>query len=367
MTWNWQKPNWPNFTYKTDELRVLESVFLQKVGEFSDLVSILESEDSDNLTVEILTDEAVNTSKIEAQILDRASVQSSIQNLFGFKNNPRLVKPAENGISELISNLYNTYTESLSHEYLYNWHKLLLSKSNSVEHIGEYRKHLDPMLVVSGQVNNPKIHFEAPPSSEIPNQMNQFLSWYNHCNTENRLNVLVKSGIAHLYFISIHPFEDGNGRIARFISQKSIIQDLGKPIILSISNIINKHKNEYYNQLDKSNKSLEITDWLIYFAKTIIESLEFSNIKIRSIINKNKILRKFGNSLNSRQIKLINKLFEYDYESFEGGLSLSNYLSIVKTSSATASRDLSELVKLGVLAKTGEKRYTRYLLNPQSF
>jgi Fic family protein len=220
------------------------------------------------------------------------------------------------------------------------------------------------MQVVSGAVYKPKIHFEAPPSSSMVKEMAKFISWFTDTapNGKNPLPALTRAGFAHLYFVSIHPFEDGNGRIARAIAEKALSQSLGQPTLIALSRNIQAHRKSYYDALEANNKELSITNWLEYFAKTILNAQEYSQKMIDFLIEKTKLYDRIDGQLNPRQEKIIERMFREGLEGFKGGLSAENYIRITDTSRATATRDLQNLVEKGVFIKSGELKSTRYYL-----
>src|SRR5258708_94358 len=212
MTWNWQKSDWPNFTWDAALLRKAEELFLLGSGMFTGTIRHLGEQDQEQLMIEAISTEALTTSEIEGEILDRASVQSSIRQQLGLSADHRGVKPAEQGIAEMMVNLYRSFAEPLSEETLFGWHRMLTNGRRDLKNIGEFRTDAQPMQVVSGAIHAPRIHFEAPPSSLIPKEMASFVKWFNGTAPEGSvpLPALTRAGIAHLYFESIHPFEDGN-------------------------------------------------------------------------------------------------------------------------------------------------------------
>jgi Fic family protein len=220
------------------------------------------------------------------------------------------------------------------------------------------------MQVISGPIHKPKIHFEAPSSEKIPHEMKLFINWFNNTSKSHSkpFSPLIRAGIAHLYFVSIHPFEDGNGRIARALAVKSLASSTNQPVLIALSDTIIKNNKTYYSMLEASNKNNQITKWLLYFSKTIIEAQKNSIELIEFIIKKTKFFDKFGNKLNDRQKKIIIRIFAEGPQGFEGGLSADNYISITKTSRATATRDLKDLFNKQILLKKGERKSTRYYL-----
>jgi Fic family protein len=222
------------------------------------------------------------------------------------------------------------------------------------------------MQVISGTVGKEKIHFEAPPSGKVPEEIKQFLKWFNDSapggNSEIRKAPL-RSAIAHLYFESIHPFEDGNGRIGRAVAEKALSQTLGRPVILSLSKTIEANKKAYYNALQKGQRSNEITDWIRYFAEVILSAQREARQLIEFTLKKSIFFDRFKAQLNERQLKVIRKMFEAGPDGFEGVMNATKYISITKTSKATATRDLQLLAEIKAFLISGGGRSTRYSLN----
>ena len=364
--WNWLLKNWPHFTYDTEALKELELAFSQNSGMVLGVLKHINDDSRDDLLVEILSDEAMKTSEIEGEILNRDSVQSSIKRNLGLSVDKRKVPPAEFGIAEMMVDLYQNYEKPLSHDQLFEWHKMITNGRRDLTDIGRYRTHEEPMQVVSGRLDKPTIHFEAPPSKQMQSEMNQFVNWFNKVHSGSKaldISPLAKAGLVHLYFVCIHPFEDGNGRIARALAEKSIALSTKRPTLISLSHTIEANKKDYYNGLENNNKTLEITDWLVYFGQTILDAQDDTLKRIDFLIEKTKFFDRFSKKLNDRQLKVVIRLFEAGHTGFLGGLSADNYTKIAKTSSSTATRDLADLVEKKILKKTGELKGTRYWLN----
>ncbi|MDR0934251.1 MAG: Fic family protein [Burkholderiaceae bacterium] len=366
MRWNWQQEDWPHFAYDKTALAPLEERFLRASGEFIGIFRHVDTKDQDALRIELISEEALKTSEIEGEILDRVSVQSSLRQQFGLdvKGSGR-VRQQERGIAEMMSQLFTTFAEPLQQETLFSWHNMLMSGTQQLRQIGHYRDHSDPMQIVSGPVTRPKIHFEAPPSKRVPGEMARFIQWFNDTapHGPGPLPALTRAGIAHLYFESIHPFEDGNGRIGRALVEKVLSQHLGQPYLLALSYTIERGRKAYYDHLERANKHNEITSWLLYFAETILAAQQNTVERVTFVIEKARFYNNMAGRLNERQAKVIARLFREGPEGFKGGLSANNYISITRTSPATATRDLQDLVDKGALIRTGERRYTRYWLN----
>lgn len=361
--WNWQHNKWPHFTYDATALSALEYRFSQNSGTVIGTLKHVGEKEKEQFIIEILVNEALKTSEIEGEYLNRDSIQSSIKNNLGLVVDKRKVPPAEYGISEMMVDLYRNYNRALTHRQLFQWHEMICNGRRDLMDIGRYRTHEEPMQVVSGRIDKPKVHFEAPPSDRMPQEMEAFVEWFNEAHNSARTLPLARAGIAHLYFVCIHPFEDGNGRIGRAIAEKSLGMSMKQPALISLSKMIEAKKKDYYSSLETNNKTIEITDWLVYFAQTIIDAQRDTLKSIDFIIEKTKFFDRFAGKINDRQQRVVKRLFEAGHQSFKGGLSADNYTKIAKTSASTATRDLKDLVDKGMLLKKGELKSTRYWLN----
>jgi Fic family protein len=365
--WNWQKADWPVFSYNPVEIGRMERTFCTQTGIFIGVTKHLANDAHEELVVELAGSEAFNTSRIEGEILDRDSLQSSLRKEFGLKSDYHFaVKPAEAGIAEMMKDLYINYDLPLSKEILCEWHDMLMNGRRDIER-GTYRTCKEAMQVVSGRYDKPTVHYEAPPSPRVHSEMKRFIKWFNDTapGGSKALPALIRAGIAHLYFVSIHPFEDGNGRIGRAIVTKSLSQNTHQAILIALSATINDKKRDYYNSLGENSTTNEITKWIVYFGKTIITAQENTIRQIDFILNKAKFFDIHRETLNPRQLKVINRIFKEGPEGFQGGLSARNYKSITKTSDATVTRDLQDLVAKGIFFKTGQFKNARYALIPE--
>ncbi len=364
MAWNWQQPDWPRFSWAADRMAKAEEQFLVGSGVILGAVNHLDDESRDQLTVEAMSEEAVTTSEIEGEMLDRDSVQSSIRRQLGLSTDARRSSPAEQGIAEMMVNLYREYESPLDEATLCSWHRMLMNGRRDLRNLGCYRTHAEPMQVVSGKVYDPTVHFEAPPSARVPEEMVAFLDWFNRTGPSGSepLPALTRSGLAHLYFESIHPFEDGNGRIGRAISEKALAQNLGRPTLTALAATILVRQRSYYETLEASNKGNEISRWLAWFAGIALESQKRTQAQVEFLIDKTKLLDRLRGDINERQQAVLLRVLREGSEGFKGGLSAGNYVSIAKTSPATARRDLADLVDKGALTRTGDRRHARYHL-----
>jgi Fic family protein len=361
MLWNWQLAGWPDFQFNSDCIAQQEKKFLLAAGSSSAFFKKIHNQDQQQFILEILSSEGEESSRIEGEILDRESLRSSIKKHFGISITPvKRQYHKEVGMAQLLCDVYETYEKPLSHEMLWEWHQNLFQNIDNLE-VGKYRAHEDPMQIVSHRLDTPKVYFEAPPSENVYAEMDRFINWFN--SSEGKLSILGRAAIAHLYFENIHPFEDGNGRIGRALVEKSLSQGVGRSILIAVSKVLENRKKEYYQALEACNRTLDATSWVKFFADVVLEAQEESLKLLNFIIEKSKLMSKLVDKLNLRQEKVLLRMFEEGPEGFKGGLNAEKYIAITKTSRATATRDLAELVALEALLKTGELRHTRYWLN----
>lgn len=324
-------------------------------------VAHLGNDERDQITVELMSAEALTTSEIEGEMLDRISVQSSITQQLGLATDHRRVQPRERGIAEMTVDAYRNFAGPLTDVTLFAWHAMLMNGRTDLGDIGRYRTHAEPMQVVSGWLQKPKVHFEAPPSAQVPPEMMRFIAWFNE--SEKKLPPLTRAGLAHLYFVSVHPFEDGNGRIGRAVAEKALLQGVGQPMLLALSPTILARRKSYYEALEAANKSNEVTEWLTWFGEITLEAQRRTLAQVEFLLDKAKLLERLRGTLGARQEKALLRMFEEGPDGFTGGLSAGNYMAITGATSATATRDLGVLVEKGALVATGELKGRRYHLN----
>jgi Fic family protein len=369
MAWNWQQLGWPHFTWNPARIAAAEARFLVGSGVFTGSVSHLQRGEQDSVKVEALTTEAMTTSAIEGELLNRESVQSSVKRLFGLATDRARVEPREQGIASMMVDLYRRSDGPLDEDVLFDWHRMVCNGRGDLDVVGGYRTHSEPMRVVSGRIDDPNVHFEAPPSSEVGREMAQYIEWFNRTapsNTKNGaagpLPALTRTGIAHLYFESIHPFEDGNGRIGRAIAELSLAQHLHRPSLTAVAATILRHQRAYYDELEAANKGLEITRWLAWFAGIVLEAQRRTTAQVEFLIQKTRLLDDMRGKLNERQMRVLTRVLREGLDGFKGGLSAANYTSIARTPPATTTRDLADMVEKGALTRTGERKSARYHL-----
>jgi len=364
MVWNWQQPSWPSFTWHEAALARAERLFAEGAGLVVGAGRHLGGPDRDALLVEVMSLEALDTAAIEGEHLDRDSVQSSIRRQLGLAADRRNSGAAETGHAEMMVDLYRNLAAPLDHETLFAWHRMVTNGRRDLTAIGRYRIHPEPMQIVSGASHAPRVHFEAPPSAAVPAEMARFLAWIDDTGKTGRLPLppVTRAGLAHLWFESIHPFEDGNGRIGRAIVEKILAQGLSYPSLTAMAGTFLRHRKAYYRALELGSRDLDATNWLLWFAAAAIEAQRYALAQVEHVLHKASLMSRLQGHLNPRQEKILLRLFAAGPAGFSGGLSAGNVLRITQASTATTTRDLAGLVELGALERFGLQKATRYRL-----
>ena len=356
--YNWQHKNWPVFTFDSSSIDNVLMKFMLKAGELKGIISALPEDISTETIIQIMVSEAIKTSEIEGEIINRIDVMSSIRKNLGLPISKEPKDKNAIGLSQLIIDVRNTYRQPLTEIKILEWHKLLMGNNHRIN-AGQWRKGTEPMQVISGSASNPKVHFEAPPSKNISKEMKRFIEWYNKSEISSPI---IKAAVAHLYFESIHPFEDGNGRIGRAIAEKALSQGFDHPIMFSISKSIEENRSAYYIALQNAQQKLDLTKWIQWFASIIIFAQDDAEKTIQFTVKKVKFFDKYDKNFNERQRKVINRILEEGFNGFKGGMNVKKYISITGTSKATATRDLQELTEMKVFLMNGAGRASSYQL-----
>ncbi|SLJ99283.1 Mg2+-importing ATPase [Novosphingobium mathurense] len=267
----------------------------------------LEQQDREQLTIAMIAQEAVDSSSIEGEVLDRASVQSSIARHLGIKADAPRASAAEAGAAELMADLYRTYAAPLTDEMLCRWHAMLMNGRRDLREIGNYRTHADPMQIVSGAIHTPKVQFEAPPSERVPREMAKLIEWFNETGPlgATPAGALLRAGLVHLWIESIHAFEDGNGRLGRALAEKALAQSLDAPAIRAIAETIQRHRKAYYEQLQRASRSNEIRAWLNWFAEITLAAQEWCREHVAFLIAKARLFDRLRGKINGGQEKAL--------------------------------------------------------------
>ena len=366
MLYNWQKKDWTDFKYDLEKIGDDLLRLAEETGLMSGMLQAMTEELQMEAIINQMVSEAIKTSEIEGEYYSREDVVSSIRNNLGLNSKQDAVKDKNaQGVGKLMVDVRNSFIEPLTEETLFSWHETLMAGRRNLN-IGQWRFHDEPMQVVSGVIGREKIHFEAPPSEQVPKEMGRFIQWFNDTAPNGKHEIkkaAVRSAIAHLYFESIHPFEDGNGRIGRAIAEKALSQTLGRPVLLSLSKTIEADKKSYYLALERGQRSNDITEWIHYFVETILLAQQQAHQLVDFILQKARFFEKYKHELNDRQSKVIKRMLDEGVEGFKGGMNATKYMSISGTSKATATRDLQHLAAIEAFIPEGGGRSVRYSLN----
>jgi len=369
--WIWQHPNYPNFAYDKSILSELLTEIEYQRGILDGVSKLFGKEDIRQIEIDALTDEAINTSLIEGEIFKRESVRSSFRKRldkdFG---DDKHATPSSDALSDILIDC-NLNREPLTLERLHGWHNCLFENSYNGLHkinVASFRKD-DDMEVVSGAIGFEKVHYRALPVEQIKDDIKNFLEYCN--NSEE--NIYIKSAITHLWFVSIHPYDDGNGRISRAITDYLLSGNTTATQfkLYSISTAINNDRKGYYDILDNTtnlfiNKTFDITPWLVWHLNILKNAMTIALKNIEYLVQKTKFWDLHRtNPLNERQIKVLNKVLDMGSENFEGGISTKKYISLTKISKATAVRDISQLLEFGCIKQIegAGGRNIRYVVN----
>lgn len=365
MTYNWQQLDWTEFKYDFKKLEEYLYLFSEKMGLSKGSLKALPKEHQTQTLIEILVSEAIKTSEIEGEFLSRKDVMSSIKNNLGLSSDSKNIRDINaKGMAKLVTEIRDNYQLPVTETIIFDWHKMIFPSKTRIS-VGTWRSHNEPMQVISGSYGKEKIHFEAPPSDVVEKEMKSFIQWFNNTapnGTEEIKYAPIRCAIAHLYFETIHPFEDGNGRIGRAIAEKALLQSVGYPLLLSLSVAIESDKKAYYEALKTAQRTNDITEWLIYFIKTILKAIDHSLELINFTLQKAKLFDYYTTNLNERQTKVLKRMLAEGPKGFEGGMTAKKYMGITKASKATATRDIQKLNEIGIFKSIGGGRSTAYLI-----
>ena len=363
--WAWEHPNWPNFRFdesrfasRTVEFQVTAARLFGNVEAMGDEVR----SDSD---IALMLSEAIATSAIEGEKLDRDSVRSSLLAHFGQKvagsKTTAEIKAA--GAAALIVDVRSNWNHPLAKEILARWKTMAVpDHPSSRTQRKEYRK--ADVQIVSGYAGREKVHYQAPPHHRVEREMERFLDWYN--NDSDQLGGPVRASIAHLWFERIHPFDDGNGRVGRAVADHALSQSLGRPTLACLATAIVDRRKEYYAAFERfdQNGELDANDFVDYFTDATARAQEIALAEIAFVLDKSRFFDRHRARMNRRQAKAMERMFREGRAGFKGGMTSGKYQAITKCASSTAARDLASLCAMGALAPSGEGRGRRYELAP---
>ena len=368
MHWLWQQPDWPNFRYDKHALTERELEFRLNAERLAGRFEALSMASREDATIDLMLSEAIKTSAIEGEYLDRDSVRSSLLSLITADTLPANTDQKVAGAASLLVDVRQNWQTSLTRELLGRWQSMAVPEQRYTSILrGAYRNDPSPMQIVSGPYGREKVHFEAPPAARVPDEMTRFIGWYNRTTPnsgEEKIPALARVGIAHLWFEVIHPFDDGNGRVGRAIADHALSQSLGYPTTACLATAIEADKKSYYRQLEQASRGgLAIDGWLDYFANTVIRAQAIAREEVDFVLAKARFYEAYGDQLNDRQAKMVARVFAEGRKGSEGGITTKKYQAITQCPNRTASRDLADLLARGIITRLpGAGRTTRYAL-----
>lgn len=296
--------------------------------------------------------------------MSREDLRSSILNHLYFGNYDKSSRDVRAiGIGKLLSVVAANFMDDISEATIKYYHQLLFSSVPSIDIIGDYRSGTEPMRIVSGPDYDLTVHYEAPPAKLVPTNMRQLVASISRSYSPDQLSdYIIRAGVSHAYFESIHPFQDGNGRVGRALINHLLSRGIGFAVPFSLSGVFAAGQDEYYAQLKTASHRLDLTHWLQYFIDSLASAISNADTEIQFLLAKTRFFDQFDSQLSDRQRKVILRLFDAGPAGFDGGLSAKNYERLTRTSKATATRELTDLMDLGALVRTGIGRSTRYAL-----
>ena len=369
----WAQPGWPAFTFRQDALAEPLGRARLAQGTVLGLAHALGLDSHPEIVHDIWVGEAMATAGIEGEKLNLDAVRSSVMRKLGFAKAGASTRHVD-CLVDVMDDATRNFGKKLTHARLRGWQAALFpgvttawrSGLARIE-VGQYRTHEDPMQIVSGRQGREKVHYVAPPSGRVQAEMTQFLAWFNGSAPGGTIAVdgLVRAGLAHLWFETIHPFEDGNGRVRRALADMALAQDAHASVRLySLSRRLHENRAQYYDALNAAQcGSLDVTDWVVWFVAQFEAACEQSATIVRAAVDKAHFWRR-APAMNERQRKVVQKLLDAGPGGFVGGMSAEKYVNITGTSKATATRDLADLTEKDVLVISGQGRGTRYALSP---
>lgn len=367
ITWIWQQPDWPDFYWQDTLIQPLLRAVRLKQGILLGKAGAVNGESKPEAALDMLLQNIITSSAIEGEYLNAQSVRSSLAKRLGIKSiQPYPTSGRSEGLAAMMLDAISNPDHPLTLDRLLQWHRWLFSEAGfSLQQIrvGQLRGE-EPMQVVSGRIDRPTVHFEAPPHDKLDNELDTFIDWFNSSREDAALDPLLRAGICHFWFVTLHPFEDGNGRITRTLTDLALAQADSQSIRLyAMSAAILEKRQDYYHQLEQSQRGdIDITPWLVWFLETLGTTLQKSLEAIDRTLMKTRFWQRYHmEELSTEQIKVLNRLLDGGENGFENGISASQYQKVAKVSKATATRHLVALLTKGCIEKlAGGGRNTRY-------
>lgn len=364
----WQLPNWPVFHYDTNVLAGPLAQVHRAQGQLMGRMAELGLAQREQATLQVLTQEVLKTSEIEGELLNLDAVRSSVARKLGLDIGA--LAPSDrhvDGVVDVVLDATRDFNQALSNERLFGWHAALFPTGFSGRMritVAAWRKDASgPMQVVSGAVGRERVHFQAPPAISLQAQTKVFLQWFNAPPVGD---ALIKAGLAHLWLVTLHPFDDGNGRISRAVGEMALARaEETSQRFYSFSAQIQRERKDYYDQLEATQKgTLDVTPWLSWFLACLLRAVQGADATLAGVLDKAQFWQRWADTpMNERQTKVLNRVLD----GFEGKLTSAKWAALAKCSSDTALRDITDLLERGVLRRLeGGGRSTGYALETGS-
>jgi len=363
MKYNWQFKEWPRLHYNPAGVAGAAREFSIQIERARAVLASFDVSTEEGKKLEAMVAEAVGTSAIEGEKLDPRDVMSSMKNRLGKNQRPAMVRDYRaKGVAAMMLRIRDEFEKPLSETMLHAWHQTLFGEypvREAPELIGDYRR--DAVFIKSSRMDDDEIRFEAPPARAVPREMGRFVRWFNKTETE-KTDPAIRAALAHLYFESIHPYCDGNGRLGRALVSKAVAQSAGSFVMIPFSIGLLENRKAYYDALNKASFTLDATEWINAFVALLTASVRDYENELRFQIQVMCVRSRAGALMNARQTKIFERMAREGAKGFSGGMNAAKYQSMTRASKATATRDLAALVKMGVFCKQGNGPGVRYYI-----
>lgn len=370
--WVWQHADWPHFHWQPGQLAALLRECGHAQGKLLGMLGSVSHAASAQNELDALLQNILTSSAIEGEQLNVGSVRSSLARRMGLEamQDGQVTRRSE-GLAELMMDATEQFAQPFTLARLLNWHHWLFPTADAslaarALNVGALRGD-EPMQVVSGRLDQPTVHFEAPPRLGLEQALDDFLEWFEASRNQPELDPLVRAGVAHFWFVTLHPFDDGNGRLTRAITDLALAQGEHQAVrFYAMSASILEDRAGYYHALESSQKAtLDITAWLEWFLNTLLQSFQQAMARVERVLHKTRFWQLHqGASLSAEQVKVLNRLLDGGERGFEHGISAAQYQAVAKVSKATATRHLADLLEKNCLIRLpGGGRSTRYQVN----
>jgi len=372
--WIWQQPDWPHFHWQPERLAPVLRECTQAQGKLLGMLSSVSQAQSSENELDALLQNILTSSAIEGEQLNVGSVRSSLARRLGLEQlQDGSVSRRSEGLADLMLDATQQFAQPFTLTRLFNWHRWLFPAeearfSTHSLNVGALRGD-EPMQVVSGRLDRPSVHFEAPPRQGLEQSLDDFIEWFEASRNHAALDPLLRAGMAHFWFVTLHPFDDGNGRLTRAITDLALAQAETQAIrFYAMSASILEDRAGYYRALETSQKAtLDVTDWLEWFLQTLLRSLQQAMARIDRVLGKSRFWQRHrDHALSAEQTNVLNRLLDGGDKGFEHGISAAQYQAVAEVSKATATRHLADLLEKNCLVRLpGGGRSTRYQINTQ--